>query len=149
MTGSTCHMQDLIETPTPLADKIIGLDMMHKICLELGLMTQMVGIDLLMNFDFQSSGDGPIEWTVGAFHDDSRGKENPNVQWQYHASDIRSRAIADYLWGYWWGYEDPTQLGIDVYGNGNVHYNGSQLRWDDTETAYFGEASYTMDLQDG
>jgi outer membrane receptor protein involved in Fe transport len=97
----------------------------------------------------QSSGDGPIEWTVGAFHDDSRGKENPNVQWQYHASDNRSRAIADYLWGYWWGYEDPTQLGIDVYGNGNVHYNGSQLRWDDTETAYFGEASYTMDLQDG
>ena len=66
----------------------------------------------------QSSGDGPIEWTVGAFHDDSRGKENPNVQWQYHASDNRSRAIADYLWGYWWGYEDPTQLGIDVYGNG-------------------------------
>lgn len=97
----------------------------------------------------QSSGDGPIEWTVGAFHDESNGKENPNVQWQYHASDNRSRAIADYLWGYWWGYEDPTQLGIDVYGNGNVHYNGSQLRWDDTETAYFGEASYTMDLQDG
>ena len=97
----------------------------------------------------QSSGDGPIEWTVGAFHDDSRGKENPNVQWQYHASDNRSRAIADYLWGYWWGYEDPTQLGIDVYGNGNVHYNGNQLRWDDTETAYFGEVSYTMDLQDG
>ena len=97
----------------------------------------------------QSSGDGPIEWTVGAFHDESNGKENPNVQWQYHASDNRSRAIADYLWGYWWGYEDPTQLGIDVYGNGNVHYNGNQLRWDDTETAYFGEASYTMDLQDG
>ena len=65
----------------------------------------------------QSSGDGPIEWTVGAFHDESNGKENPNVQWQYHASDNRSRAIADYLWGYWWGYEDPTQLGIDVYGN--------------------------------
>ena len=36
-----------------------------------------------------------------------------------------------------------------MYGNGNVHYNGSQLRWDDTETAYFGEVSYTMDLQDG
>ena len=97
----------------------------------------------------QSSGEGALEWTVGVFHDESNGKENPNVQWQYHASDNRSRAIADYLWGYWWGYEDPTQLGIDVYGNGNVHYNGSQLRWDDTETAYFGEASYTMDLQDG
>ena len=97
----------------------------------------------------QSSGEGPLEWTIGAFHDDSRGDENPNVQWQYHASDNRSRAISDYLWGYWWGYEDPTQLGIDMYGNGNVHYNGSQLRWDDTETAYFGEVSYTMDLQDG
>ena len=97
----------------------------------------------------QSSGDGPLEWTVGAFYDDTRGKPNDSVQWQYHASDNRSRAIADYLWGYWWGYEDPTQLGIDLYGNGNVHYNGSQLRWDDTETAYFGEVSYTMDLQDG
>ena len=75
--------------------------------------------------------------------------ENPNVQWQYHASDNRSRAIADYLWGYWWGYEDPTQLGIDMYGDGNVHYNGNQTRWDDTETAYFGEVSYTMDLEDG
>ncbi len=96
----------------------------------------------------QSSGDGALAWTIGAFYDAENGKPNDEVQWQYHASDNRSRAIADYLWGYWWGYEDPTQLGIDLYGNGNVHYNGSQVRWDDLEIAYFGEVSYTFDIGD-
>jgi outer membrane receptor protein involved in Fe transport len=96
----------------------------------------------------QSSGDSALAWTVGAFYDAENGKPNDAVQWQYHASDNRSRAIADYLWGYWWGYEDPTQLGIDLYGNGNVHYNGSQVRWDDKEIAFFGEASYSFDLGD-
>ncbi len=95
-----------------------------------------------------SSGDGALDWTVGAFYDDQKGNPNDEVQWQYHASDNRSRAIADYLWGYWWGYDDPTQLGIDLYGNGNVHYNGSQVRWDDKEVAFFGEVSYTFDIGD-
>jgi outer membrane receptor protein involved in Fe transport len=96
----------------------------------------------------QSSGDGALSWTVGAFYDAENGKPNDEVQWQYHASDNRSRAIANYLWGDWWGYEDPTQLGIDLYGNGNVHYNGSQVRWDDLEIAYFGEISYAFDIGD-
>jgi outer membrane receptor protein involved in Fe transport len=96
----------------------------------------------------QSSGDSALSWTVGAFYDAENGKPNDSVQWQYHASDNRSRAIADYLWGYWWGYEDPTQLGIDLYGDGNVHYNGSQVRWDDKEIAFFGEVNYMFDLGD-
>lgn len=96
----------------------------------------------------QSAGDGALSWTVGAFYDSEKWKPNDSVQWQHHASDNRSRAIADYLWGYWWGYEDPTQLGIDLYGNGNVHYNGSQVRWDDKEIAFFGEVNYMFDLGD-
>ncbi|MDH3549037.1 MAG: TonB-dependent receptor [Gammaproteobacteria bacterium] len=96
----------------------------------------------------QSAGDRALSWTVGAFYDSEKWKPNDSVQWQYHASDNRSRAIADYLWGYYWGYEDPTQLGIDLYGNGNVHYNGSQVRWENLEVAFFGEVNYMFDLGD-
>ena len=96
----------------------------------------------------QSSGDSALSWTVGAFYDSEKWNPNDSVQWQHHASDNRSRAIADYLWGYWWGYEDPTQLGIDLYGNGNVHYNGSQERWENLEIAFFGEVNYMFDLGD-
>lgn len=96
----------------------------------------------------QSSGDSALSWTVGAFYDAQNGNPNDSVQWQHHASDNRSRAIANYLWGYYWGYDDPTQLGIDLYGNPNVHYNGAQVRWDDKEIAFFGEANYMFDLGD-
>jgi len=96
----------------------------------------------------QSAGDGALSWTVGAFYDSEKQNPDDSVQWQHHASDNRSRAIADYLWGYYWGYEDPTQLGIDLYGNGNVHYNGSLVRWEDKEIAFFGEANYMFDLGD-
>lgn len=96
----------------------------------------------------QSAGDGALTWTVGAFYDAQNGEPNDAVQWQYHASDNRSRAIAAYLWGDYWGYDDPTQVGLDLYGNPNVHYNGSQVRWDDKEVAFFGEISYMFDLGD-
>lgn len=95
----------------------------------------------------QSAGDSAIDWTVGAFYDEQKGKPNDSLQWQHHASDNISRAIADYLWGYWWGYDDPTQIGLDLYGDGGVHYNGNQVRWIDEEFAVFGEASYTMELE--
>ena len=45
----------------------------------------------------QSNGDGPLQWTVGAYFDEVDWKQTPNGQWQYHASDNRSRAIAEYL----------------------------------------------------
>jgi iron complex outermembrane receptor protein len=96
----------------------------------------------------QSAGDSALSWTVGAFYDSEKWNPNDSVQWQHHASDNRSRAIADYLWGYYWGYEDPTQLGIDLYGDPNVHYNGAQVRWENKEIAYFGEVNYMFDLGD-
>ena len=96
----------------------------------------------------QSSGDGALAWTAGAFYDLESGKPNDSQQRQYHASDNRSRAIADYLWGYWWGYDDPTQLGIDLYGDGNYHYTGFQERDEDKEIAFFGEVSYMFDIGD-
>jgi len=92
----------------------------------------------------QSNTESALEWTIGAFYDETDWTPSDSVQWQYHASDNRSRAIAEY----WWG-EDPTQLGIDLYGDGTKNYNVNQIKYNQKEFAFFGEASYTFDLGDG
>ncbi|WP_321389795.1 TonB-dependent receptor [Emcibacter sp.] len=94
----------------------------------------------------QNNTDSPLEWTVGAFYDKSKGLKTPDYQWQYHANDDKSRAIAAYLWGYWWGIGDPTQIGLDLYGDGTKNYNYNVIQYDQREFAAFGEASYTFDL---
>lgn len=97
----------------------------------------------------QSNSGGAFQWTVGAFYDKSIGLKTPNGQWQYHASDNKSRAIAAYLWGYYWGLGDPTQIGIDLYGDPTKNYNYTVYKWDTRETALFGEADYTFDFDNG
>jgi len=97
----------------------------------------------------QSNGDGPFAWTVGAFYDQSIGMKTPNGQWQYHASDDKSRAIAAYLWGYYWGLGDPTQIGIDLYGDPTKNYNYTVHKWNTRETAFFGETDYTFEFDNG
>lgn len=97
----------------------------------------------------QSNNDGPFSWTVGAFYDKSIGLKSPDIQWQYHESDDKSRAIAAYLWGYWWGLGDPTQIGIDMYGDGTKNYNYTIHKWDTTEKALFGEGAYTFEFDNG
>ena len=97
----------------------------------------------------QSNGDGPLQWTVGAYFDEVDWKRTPNGQWQYHASDNRSRAIAEYLWGYYLGLGDPTQIGLDLYGDGTKNYNYAQYKWLEEETAFFGEVGYTFEFDGG
>lgn len=97
----------------------------------------------------QSNTDGPLQWTVGAFYDETDWKQTPNGQWQYHADDNRSRAIAEYLWGYYWGLGDPTQIGLDTYGDGTKNYNYNQIKYNNQETAFFGELSYVFEFGDG
>ncbi|TFG44714.1 MAG: TonB-dependent receptor, partial [Dehalococcoidia bacterium] len=97
----------------------------------------------------QSNGDGAFKWTVGAFYDKYVGLKTPDGQWQYHASDNESRAIAAYLWGYYWGLGDPTQIGIDLYGDPTKNYNYSQFKFDSKETALFGEGAYTFEFANG
>ncbi len=97
----------------------------------------------------QSNTDGPLQWTVGAFFDEVDWKSTPNGQWQYHASDDRSRAIAEYLWGYYWGLGDPTQIGIDLYGDGTKNYNYDQRKYNEKERAFFGEVGYTFEFAGG
>lgn len=97
----------------------------------------------------QSNTDSAFQWTVGAFYDEQDWKSTPNGQWQYHASDDRSRAIAEYLWGYYWGLGDPTQIGLDLYGDGTKNYNYNQIKYNNKETAFFGEAGYTFEFDNG
>jgi outer membrane receptor protein involved in Fe transport len=97
----------------------------------------------------QSGGESPIQWTVGAFYDETDWKSTPNGQWQYHASDNRSRAIAEYLWGYYWDLGDPTQIGLDLYGDGTKNYNYNQIKYNNQETAFFGEVGYTFEFDNG
>ncbi|GHF10783.1 hypothetical protein GCM10017044_00580 [Kordiimonas sediminis] len=97
---------------------------------------------------FQSNSEGPLEWTVGAFYDEIDYAPSDSWQWQYHASDNKSRAIAAYLWGDYWGLGDPTQIGIDMYGDPTKNYNATRFETNLKELALFGEASYTFDLGD-
>jgi len=97
----------------------------------------------------QSNNDGPFKWTVGAFYDKSTWLKSPDIQWQYHASDNKSRAIAAYLWGYYWGLGDPTQIGTDLYGDPTKNYNYIVHKWDTTEKALFGEGAYTFEFNNG
>lgn len=97
----------------------------------------------------QSNNDSPFQWIVGGFYDETDWKSTPNGQWQYHASDNRSRAIAEYLWGYYWGLGDPTQIGLDLYGDGTKNYNYNQIKYNTREVAFFGEASYTFEFDNG
>lgn len=97
---------------------------------------------------FQSNDDGPFQWTVGAFYERYEIDPNPNSQWQYHAADDKSRAIAAYLWGDYWGLGDPTQIGLDLYGDPTKNYNSTTHRYISKELALFGEASYEADLGD-
>jgi len=97
----------------------------------------------------QSNGDSAFQWIVGGFYDESDWMKSPNIQWQYHASDNRSRAIAEYLWGYYWGLGDPTQIGLDLYGDGTKNYNYTANVFNNKETAFFGELSYTFQFDNG
>ena len=97
----------------------------------------------------QSNGDGPLQWTVGAFYDEVDWKNTPDGQWQYHASDNRSRAIAEYLWGFYYDLGDPTQIGLDLYGDGTKNYNYNQIKYNNQETAFFGEVGYTIGFDNG
>ena len=97
----------------------------------------------------QSNTDSAFQWTVGAFYDEVDWKSTPDGQWQYHADDNRSRAIAEYLWGYWWGLGDPTQIGMDLYDDGTKNYNYNQVKYNNQETAFFGELSYTFQFDNG
>lgn len=96
----------------------------------------------------QSSGDQALEWTIGAFYDKVSYDPSDSIQWQYHASDNQSRAIAAYLWGNYWGYGDPSQIGLDLYGDDTANYNFARTQNDAKELAFFGEVSYTFDLGD-
>ncbi|NVJ96961.1 MAG: TonB-dependent receptor [Alphaproteobacteria bacterium] len=97
---------------------------------------------------FQSNSDGPFQWTVGGFYQKYEINPTEDYQWQYHASDDKSRAIAAYLWGDYWGMADPTVLGQTLYGNPNANYNYQIINWVNEEMALFGEASYEFDLGD-
>jgi len=105
----------------------------------------------------QSNGDGAFKWTAGIFYDEYKGHKEPDSQWQYHADDDKSRAIAAYLWGYWWEYEelfpdqggDPSKIGADYYGDDTKNYNYGVFKWNTKETAYFGEGAYTFDFDNG
>lgn len=92
--------------------------------------------------------DSPLEWTVGAFYDRYETLPTDSNQWQYHASDDKSRAIAAYLWGSYWGIGDPSQIGQDLYGDDTKNYNSTIINWVSKELALFGEVSYTFDLGD-
>lgn len=92
--------------------------------------------------------DSPFDWTVGAFYDENETLPSGDVQWQYHASDNKSRAIAAYLWGSYWGMADPSVLGQTLYGDDTKNYNYTIHKWKTKELAFFGEASYTLDLAD-
>jgi len=96
----------------------------------------------------QSNDDGPLQWTVGGFYNRYEILPTDSSQWQYHASDDKSRAIAAYLWGDYWGLGDPTQIGLDLYGDPTKNYNSSIARYVSTELALFGEVSYEADLGD-
>lgn len=97
---------------------------------------------------FQSNTDGPFQWTVGGFYERYEILPTDSSQWQYHASDDKSRAIAAYLWGSYWGLGDPTEIGLDLYGDPNKNYNSTVHRYISKELALFGEASYEADLGD-
>jgi len=91
--------------------------------------------------------DSPLEWTVGVYYDATDW--NPgDSQWQYHDGDQKTRAIAEYLWGQYWGLGDPTQIGIDMYGDPTKNYNAHTYKYNQKELAFFGELSYTFDLGD-
>ncbi|MCC3862037.1 TonB-dependent receptor [Pseudemcibacter aquimaris] len=106
----------------------------------------------LQNNDF----DAPLQWTVGAFYDKTKQDPTDSEQWQYHASDPQSRAIAAYLWNVYWDspstpyadYADPTALGIAMYGDPTKNYNVTTNKYEQREFALFGEVGYTADLGD-
>lgn len=97
---------------------------------------------------FQSNSEGPFQWTVGGFYNKYEIEPTDSNQWQYHASDDKSRAIAAALWDGYWGYGDPNQIGLDLYGDPNKNYNSRINEWVNKELALFGEASYEADLGD-
>lgn len=92
--------------------------------------------------------DTAFDWTVGAFYDSFKTLPSDSIQWQYHASDDRSRAIAAYLWGDYWGLGDPSVIGQTLYGDDTKNYNVTYNKYETTELALFGELSYTFDLGD-
>ncbi len=94
----------------------------------------------------QSNGDGPFQWTVGAFYDENDASTSPDGQWQYHASDNKSRAIAAYLWGDYWGLGDPSKIGEEMYGDDTKNYNYIAHKYLTKETAFFGEGSYNFEF---
>jgi iron complex outermembrane receptor protein len=99
----------------------------------------------LQSNDYES----PFQWTVGTFYDKYWLDPTTDGQWQYHASDNRSRAIAAYLWGDYWGLADPTALGQTLYGDPTKNYNYTVHKWVQEEFAAFGEASYTAEISNG
>ncbi|WP_308909232.1 TonB-dependent receptor [Pseudokordiimonas caeni] len=95
----------------------------------------------------QSNTGGAFDWTIGGFYDSVDYGNRPNGQWQYHASDNKSRAIAAYLWGYYWGLGDPSEIGARLYGDDTKNYNYNQIELTSREMALFGEASYRLETE--
>jgi len=103
----------------------------------------------------QSTGDGALQWTVGAFYDKNWRGHLPNYQWQYHEKDPASIAIFsdwnDWAWDESWaalGVTNVGQLGQVLYGDSGKNYNNVINTMWDTELAYFGEMSYGIETQD-
>lgn len=95
-----------------------------------------------------NSEDSAFDWTVGTFYDQFETLPSEDNQWQYHASDDKSRAIAAYLWGSYWGLGDPSVIGQTLYGDDTKNYNSTIHRYKTKEFAIFGELSYEFDLGD-
>ncbi len=108
---------------------------------------------------FQSlDSDSPFDWSVGAFYDEHTLGRTPDYQFQYHEGSQETYAIASALWGDSWGYiwDDENgnprtidQLGQDLYGDPTKNYRIAYEEKTTEETAFFGEASYTMDVGPG
>jgi outer membrane receptor protein involved in Fe transport len=105
-----------------------------------------------------------LDWTVGYFYDKSTDGSGPNRQYQYHGDGDEGKAIATYLWGYYWGYlnqeftsedgsetqyiETVAELGNFYWDDPNIDYEHRVYSYFIKEQAIFGEVGYTLDLQD-
>ncbi len=103
----------------------------------------------------QSTGDGALKWTLGAFYDKEWRGHLPNYQWQYHEKDPASIAIFsdwnDWAWDESWaalGVTNVGQLGQVLYGDSGKNYSNVINSMWDKEAAIFGEMSYGIETQD-
>ncbi|WP_448549664.1 TonB-dependent receptor [Thalassotalea fusca] len=105
-----------------------------------------------------------FDWTVGYFYDKSTLGDRPNAQYQYHGDGDEGKALATYLWGYYWGYlgqeyesldgstskmiNTVAELGEFYWNDPNINYSQESINSWNKEQALFGEISYVFDLAD-